>query len=273
MVVFLYVLFPAETARAYIQQKANRSITGVRFSIEAVKPALPPGLTLKGLMVSHERQPLLHCPKLTATPAYTDLASGKASFRFKGRPYGGRLKGRVRWEKTAAALEQTLIEAHLSGVPAEKIETLKKMLGGAVSGKLAADIVFQNEGRGQKPTPLKIVIEDAKIEPEAPFMGLGQVLFEKVAADVIISADRLQVKRLIATGSELESSLSGAVRLKKPLGQSRLTLRGTIRFHHKLLSKLDKKTAATVGLAIKTGNGRLPLNVSGTLEKPVVRFR
>ena len=56
--VFLYIGFPSEALRAHVTNSLSAGLPGLSVAIGDMRPALPAGIVLKGVRVSHANAPL-----------------------------------------------------------------------------------------------------------------------------------------------------------------------------------------------------------------------
>jgi type II secretion system protein N len=268
-VVFLYVLFPAAAAKTYIEQSINGASTNPRISLGRVKPSLPPGLKMLGAEVLYSGQALVRCSVLTMAPKYLSFIRGRPSFSLKGRLHGGTLKGSLSFEKIAPPGDLKL-EVRLDDVATQKMMLVKLMTGQKISAKLNADIVYEN-GPAKNAANMNLALKDVDVALKAPVMGLKRLIYETVQADVTSIPGGLRIADVKAAGDQMESRLRGSVTFREPTEKSLLQMKGTVKFHLKTISKLDQRSAAGARAAMQSGDGSLPLTITGTLAEP--RFK
>ena len=81
------------------------------------------------------------------------------------------------------------------------------------------------------------------------------------------------LKRLEAKGGQVEGSLTGTIMIRKPMGKSRINLRGSFLPQEVLLASVQGILPGNLFKQGKMGDKGMPIRIYGTLEKPKFSFR
>jgi hypothetical protein len=80
------------------------------------------------------------------------------------------------------------------------------------------------------------------------------------------------LRRLEAKGGQVEGSLTGTVMIRKPMGKSRLNLRGSF-FPQEVLLAGIKDVLLGNFFKQQMGEKGMPIRIFGTVERPKFSFR
>lgn len=270
-VVFLYLLFPKDTLRAYVQAQIQQNLPDVSVEIGQVSPTFPPGLTLANILCEREELPLVAAKRATIRPALLKLLGSAKVVNFDVETSEGRIDGQgiLRTGKGG----ELSVEADLEEIALEEIAGLRAIpdyvISGLLSGKVDFNAVPGRSGSGNA----DLVVNEAKVELLNPLFGIENLSFTSIEAQMILSTRRLQLRRCNLRGNEVDGTISGSVMLRTPMNQSRLNLSGVLHPHAEFMANLQR----TVPVALLGGNNLgqrgLPFRITGTFEKPGFSLR
>jgi len=261
---FIYYLFPSEKVKNYITFNLNKSYPGINIAIDHVKPAFPPGLRLYNVnFYMHDL--LFRSEQIKIAPGLLSLFRSKVIFFFKGRAYTGILEGKGEFTKKRP---KVMIEGKLSGMQIKEISAVKDFTGRNISGVLDGKFTYWNENESGDNLKAELIISDGELELLTPVFKLRSVPFSRIAADLVMKNRKLQVKRCIIKGDQMNGSFSGTITLKNNPGQSYLKLSGTIKPHPTFIEKLGKDLPANLLPKKIFGKDGVRIRVYGTIGKP-----
>lgn len=261
---FIYYLFPSEKVKNYITFNLNKTYPGINIAIDHVKPAFPPGLRLYNVnFYMHDL--LFRSAQIKIAPGLLSLFHSKVIFFFKGRAYKGILEGKGEFTKNRS---KVMIEGKLSGMQIKEISAVKDFIGRNISGVLDGKFTYWNENESGDNLKAELIISDGELELLTPVFKLSSVSFSRIAADLVMKNQKLQIKRCIIKGDQMDGSISGTVILKNNSGQSYLKLSGTIKPHPTFIEKLGKDLPANLLPKKIFGKDGVRIRVYGTIDKP-----
>jgi len=270
-VVFLYLLFPSDTLRAYIETQIQQNAPDVSVEIGQVSAAFPPGLNLVNILCEYQELPLVTASLATVRPALLKLLGSEKVANFKIETSEGRVDGRAimrTGKQTVLALD-----AHIDGVALQEIAGLRAIpdyiISGLLSGKLDYKATPGRSGSGSA----DLLATDAKLELINPMFGLESFSFASIEAQLNLSPRRLQLRRCNLKGNEVDGSISGSVMLRTPMGQSRLNLSGVLRPHADFMAKLQTTLPVALLGSKNLGQKGLPFRITGTIDQPGFSLR
>ena len=273
--VFLYALFPGKTVKSLIEAGAARSLPGVDFMVEKVKPSLPFSVRLVGVRAAKGGEKLFSAESVRVTPHILRFLTGGWGFSAVTRAYGGRIEVSADGKKRLAASPLSA-KIGLSEVETKDFGLLNRSFGFPVSGTLSTDIVFSGPAtdwtKGEGSAKLALSAGKLLFMPEV--VGPAGLSVESLSAEFLLQKEELSFKRFELSGPEAGATLSGSIFLKRPLEASRLNLEGRLSPTPAFFRRLGSRSAAAVFLKTKEGSsGGLGFTLSGTAGDEQVGFK
>jgi type II secretion system protein N len=271
VVVFLYLLFPKESLRAYIQAQIQQNLPDVSMEIGQVSAAFPPGLNLTNILCEHQEMPLVAAKRATIRPALLKILGSKKVLNFDVETSEGRIDGQgiLRTGKQG----EFSLDADIDQIALQEIAALEAfpdyIISGLLSGKVNYKLVPGRSGSGSA----DLVVTAAKFELADPLFGIENLNFASIEAQLNLSPHRLQLRRLNLTGNEVDGSISGSLMLRTPMNQSRLNLAGVLRPHAEFMAQLQRTVPMALLGGQNLGQKGLPFRITGTIEKPSFSLR
>jgi len=266
----LYILFPGELFRKHITARSAHLLAPYRVEVAQVKPAFPPGLQLQGVTLRHNQRELLQIASARVSPVYTALFSPGHTFEARAAHWGGNLHSRL---NVAVIQDQAIITASttLTAVALEAIPELARISGRTLTGRLSGNVLWESSQPTEAVTA-DLTVFDGQVGLLIPWIDIKRVDFQRIDTALALNRQHLLVKRCVFVGEQISGDLSGSIQLRTPLGESLLTLTGTIRLHpdffHQLQSKLPE---GLVSAENQTGGYRV--RFGGTLDKPMFSLK
>jgi len=262
---FIYYLFPSDKIKSFITFNLNKTYPGINIAVDHVKPAFPPGLKLYNVNFYHTHDPLFRAEQIKIAPELLSLFRSKIIFFFKGRAYTGTLQGKGEFTKNSP---EVMIDGKLYGIRIKEISAIKDFIGRNISGVLDGRFTYRNEKKSGDNLKAELIISDGQLELLTPLFTLESISFKKIKADLTMKNRRLQIKKCIITGDQMDVSISGSVTLKNILGQSYLKLSGRIMPHPLFLEELGNDLPANLLPKKIFGKNGVHIRIYGTLDKP-----
>ncbi len=272
---FLYLYFPSEAIRQYVEASATRISPDLSVDIEGIRPSFPLGVKLKNTRVHQESKPgppIFVADTLVLLPTIDTILEWRPVIRFSCDTYGGEIDGRL-------ALDSfdfngfIASDVDLKGILLERYpmlrERLKRKCTGVISGAVsyAFDTKAVLAGSGQA----DLSVRDGTVGFIQPFMGLDRLGFESISVRVRIKDEQAVVQTLSVKGDALNAEGRGTIRLNQRLGRSMLDLTVEIDPSSGFLRN-DQGTLNLARLFMNgVGSSQLQVRIHGTLAQP--RFR
>lgn len=268
-VVFLLCLaltFPYVTLRDRIVATAENA--GVRLGVDSVRPALPLGLTLKGVEWRGGDQPV-RVDSLTLRLSLLSVVKRTPALGFSASSWGGTLRGRFEAEG-----ETTRIEAKM-----QKVSVAQSPLaafGLDLDGELSeVELRFESEGDLSKANgtlTLKgdsLVLKGGEVQNfELPRIALGAL-----DGKINITQGRANFENFAFEGDDIELRLEGSVRLASKLGSSGLSARLQLKPSEEWWGRNEMLRAAANMALPEDGDGFRTVQIYGQLQSPRFRTR
>jgi type II secretion system protein N len=266
LAVFLYFRFPSELMKDILISEMKKIEPMAQLETDNVEPSVPPGIKLSPLTISYDDMPILHLDSLKITPHIFSMLRQTKRFSFSGNLKDGALEGTADITATSTG-EQVLGDIAISRMPLEFLEVLNQYPSFKPDGMMNAKINFDST-KGGGSADIGLEITPARIALDPPLMDLDTLEFSLVKAQLTANQRMVQIRSCEAGGDQIESKLTGAIVLRQPLQESRLTLSLTLRPLPAFLA--DHKNDMIGGL-LASGNAQkrgLIFRISGTLDKP-----
>lgn len=264
---FIYYLFPSDTVKNIITSNFNTANPGVNITIDHITPSFPPGLKLHLVNLYYLDDPLFQATQIKIGPKILSLFRSRVIFFFKGSAFKGRLKGRGEFSKNRP-YQNFVVQGKLSGVQMGDVSAVKRYFGRSITGMLGGDFTWRSGGESGGSLGAKLVISDGEVELLTPVFNMERIPFRKIDAELTMIDRRLKIKRCDMEGALMNGSISGAVTLKDPPGDSYLKFSGVIKPNRSFLENLAKDIPANLLPEKIMEKGVIRIRIYGTLDKP-----
>ena len=249
--VFLYFLFPSDSAGRYIKSVVEGSNPNVVLSFDSAKPCFPPGIRLHSLSVSFKSKPgsTLRADVAKVRPALLDLLSGRLALLLSADTYEGHMKADIDFAKRFSIRGPVTVKARFNDINIGKCAYIKAISGRQIDGRLSGTLSYNgSSGTGSA----RLVLLDGNIELLGDIFGLNEVNFDKVEAELTLKNRTLKITGLNITGKQLSGSFTGNIFLDRDIMQSKLAIKGDLK-----IPALDRKVSTTL---------------NGTVSRPIPGF-
>jgi type II secretion system protein N len=268
----LYILFPSQDVKYYLEARAEDSGIPVRVSIGDVSPSLVFGLNLRTTELSHRAAPediILRADRLFVRPGLWSYLQGKMKVCFEGHLDDGSLKGCVHFnENDSETPFSTSMTFH--DIPLGESEYLADLIGRRLRGSLGGSFTYDGqieslmEGEGEADFRLS----SGRIELQEPVLNLDAVDFDDVSVKLTLTKRRIELTRVELKGPDIYGTLTGTISIRREFMNSGLNLTGTM---DPSQSFFEGSEGASVRVNLRgqsLGGGPVPFRVRGTLKNP-----
>ena len=276
-VLFLYVMFPSAALTKYIREQVEKRYPDINISFNKVNLSLLAGIKIRGLKISSRENPgipVLISEKSSVRISIPAWLKGDPRYYFESKVKGGEISGFVE-EKNSVNKDRIDASIDIENVKLDGNVIIHPVISKRLEGILTGKIKFMGELpdllRGN--AEISLDLADGTFKLVNPVLDINEIGFKKISLSCVLDNRRLSIKDLIMTGGPVNGSATGTVLLSNNLFSSRLGLTGEIEPSPSLFQDMPK-----VGKAInliKNGmkDGKLKIEIHGTLEKPLYKFR
>ena len=268
----LYVLFPSDAIREYVQENVQNLNPDMDFTIKKISPSIPFGMNLLETQVSLKDSPgkiLFMADKTSIHPRIWSLLKGNYEFDVDCAAYDGELEGHILFKEAPFSPPfDTTFE--LEGIRLNQNAHLKNAFNFPIEGILSGTVSYSGTGKfpGNNKGEADIRLADCQVELTQPILSLTSVAFNEVSAKVNLERSRFNVKNVEFKGREMNGTMSGRVTLRNNIWQSRLDLRGTIEPFAELLKGLGGAQDILKMFGQQSNQGKFSFVIRGTIQKP-----
>jgi type II secretion system protein N len=268
---FFYLLFPAETFKGAVSTYLSKMLPDYQIQINRLQPVLPLGLGFEQVIVSQNDRMLAQIDSLDISPRIATLLSSQKTINFRGKAYQGSLGGHVDVNPSDNTT-QTDIFLELTDIQLADIRQLQERLGRKLSGLLNGEVNLTATNGTSNGIKGKLDLTDVRFELSNPIINIKEVTLNLVDAEFIVNKQVFSLKRLEAKGGQIEGSLTGTIMIRKPMGASRINLRGSFFPQEVLLASFKEMLPGNVFKQQLADKG-MPIRISGTIQNPKFSFR
>lgn len=256
LILFLYLRFPGGAVTETIKAEAAR-YPGLLLSIDAARPAIPPGVTLENVTAGFRGRPeaTLHADSLGIRPGWLSLLRGRLALVMAAEGYGGDVRGRIEFANIYSVKGPLSAEMNIREIRIEKCAWLRDALARQITGTLKGSATFSGAAESLKNGTgnIDLTLTNGTYQLLENILGFERIDFNKVDAKVSFRNGALKIAGLTLNGEKIRISLKGNILLADDFRESQIDLNGSIEIPMQ-------------------GNKRVTLVISGTLGNPKTRF-
>ena len=256
LILFLYLRFPGGAVTETIKAEAAR-YPGLLLSIDAARPAIPPGVTLENVTAGFRGRPeaTLHADSLGVRPGWLSLLRGRLALVMAAEGYGGDVRGRIEFANIYSVKGPLSAEMNIREIRIEKCAWLRDALARQITGTLKGSATFSGAAESLKNGTgnIDFTLTNGTFQLLENLLGFDRIDFNKVDAKVSFRNGALKIAGLTLNGEKIRISLKGNILLADDFRESQIDLNGSIEIPMQ-------------------GNKRVTLVISGTLGNPKTRF-
>lgn len=268
----LYILFPSQDVKNYLEARAEDSSIPVHISIGDISPSLAFGLNLRATELSHQADPdktLLRADRLFVRPGLWSYLQGVMRFCFDGRLNDGSLEGCVQFNEndsnTPFSTSMTLKDIRM-----ERFENLTTLIGRHVEGSLGGSFAYDGkieslmEGAGEA----DFRVSNGRIELQQPVLSFDAIDFSEVWIKLTLKKRRIDLTHVELKGPNIYGTLTGTISIRREFMDSGLNLKGTVDPSEGFFEASEGASVTVRLLGQSLGDGPLSFRVRGTLKNP-----
>ena len=175
-VVFLYLLFPDQAVKAYVDGRLAAIDPSLTMQAEAIRLAIPPGIKMIGVDLNHDSVRLARFDHTRMSPDLMTLLKDEKQIRFQAQLADGTIEGRAAMANTGPSGIMRA-EADLARIHIDQLDAVKAIDRLALSGFLAGRLTHDG---GRTPTGVTsglLTVSDLRITLKTPFFGIADLVF------------------------------------------------------------------------------------------------
>jgi len=275
-IMFLYVCFPSDAVRQYLEGSASRLTPALALRLGQVAPALPFGLRFQDADLSLRERPgilLFKADSFVLMPSVRMLALRGPAFGFACTAYGGRVQGAISFKtfnlQGPFQSDVEMTDVRLGQYPYWR-QWLKRELTGTMSGSVT---YASNPGgfpRGSGEADVSIL--DGTVWFAQPFLGMESVSFQRLDARMVLEEQEISLARFDFEGKDVEGKASGTVRLNPYFPRSTLDLSVAVKTGSTFLTDEGGLFGPGTFLGKRLQEGDFKIHIGGTVAQPRIDF-
>ena len=276
LVLMLWVLFPAENVRVWVQARLNTVHPALQWEVKGLQPSWPLSLVASGIRLSEDgnsKQPLLQVDSIKLTPVLSSLfrIAREIPVHYQVMMLEGNVRGTAAYSKENSQVRGS---GTMLGLNLALLAEAWQKMGRDVTGKLSGTFSFAGQWQDFRQSSLQaeLDISEGSVSLQQPVFGLADLAFNRMATSLT-----LQDSIITLEGGEMESRMmagefSGTVSLADTLMTSEVKIDGSIEPRPELLGGLQNKAMMTL-IKNQLQDDRLSFAMTGTLLEPGILFR
>lgn len=273
----LWWLFPAESARTWLQQELNSNVPAISWKVGGLHTAWPLALvvsdiSLRGREGSGE-EPLLRLDRVKLLPDIRQIlkAENGIALRYEVSALEGIISGRTKVLKDQRRLAGS---GRAEDIHLEMLQNLwtglDRTVTGTLSGDYSHDLAWTDIMQGTLQADLRV--RDGEISLQQPVFNLPQLAFSSLKATLDMKQGVIGVSDGTVESKMLAGEYQGTVTITSPLSMSELKLDGFIEPRPELFGRLQNKAMVTL-IKNQLQDNRLSFDLTGTFREPGIVFR
>jgi len=269
--ILLYVRFPAEKMRSYLNKRITSAIPGIVMEPGEFNYGFPVKLTLDTLKISRENggDEIALLENTSVSPVLTGLG---LEYVLEGTVYGGTFQANVKLAPLAG--QMTLDTIELTKVALDKSALLVKGLQRDLSGTMDFDGSCVVSYKGQKDATLtgNVTVHNGSFLLRQPILSLQKMALDQLQFAVSYTAGVLKVADGMLQGPEMNVDFAGDVQATGRFEAWTLGLKGDLAPQQGFAEKNPRVLRVLKRLQQQFKQDDLPFRLDGDIGNPRFRF-
>lgn len=268
-VFFLVVLFPSDTACSYVQSAFARAVPGYEFFAAKISLSWPLGIKASDIRLSDTNGVVFKAKSLWATARIRPLLTGQVKPIIQAKAYGGSVDARISPIDEAKGLSGPVAASlNFEQIAIQDIDAFARAAGTAITGDISGEMTFEgrpsawSKGKGSG----EMIISSGDIELKGGMLDGAVASFEEIIAKLAFKNGALTIENCTINSEMIPASLSGTIRIKKPLGASVLKVKGKVMPSDEFVDSFELGELARNFLEKKGKKREFSFTVSGTVR-------
>ena len=270
--VLLYLRFPAEKFRLFVQNVVEDRLPEISCSIGAIGVSWPPALELRELRLTGTQgngDVVFVDPRLTAAPVWSSLSSAVA---ITSAAYGGNHRLLVGVSDDESNIDLRRIE--IKALNLAEFESFGRKLDRRITGFLdvQGSAVVAREGFELLRLEADVAISDGEMALKRPILELDTLMLETGSASVTVNGQVVAISEGKVENQSISAAFAGRVTLAEPLLAGTINLEGTITPRPTLFQQNRQLKVIVSRMQKRYDTEALPFVVGGTVGRPTFVF-
>lgn len=275
LVVLLWVLFPTESFRVWLEAKLDEQGSSVAWEIGDLSIGWP--LSIVGMDIKAVKkdgnEPFVIVDELKVRPDVLGIRglSSDWPLTYRAKVLGGIVKGDVSLNKELGSIK---CSGTISNSQVEGLDGIWQLLDRKVTGNLSGSFSYDAKWQGLLSGNLQtdLVLVDGSLELLQPVFGLESLDFNRLSTTLLLK-DRVATFEKGKVDSNLfAADFSGTVTLADELLGSGLDMNGAFEPRPELLGSLKDATVVKL-IKGQLRDNKLMFTLSDTLKMPGITFQ
>lgn len=260
-IVFLYLLFPANLTKDYIQFRSHQLLPDLMIKIGSFSLNFPLSIKLKETDLYYPNSSLFF-DQVNMEPAFWPLCKGEWDFLIQCKIYQGTLKGNARQSPNR---KKWLFNADLRNIQVDQIPLIKMSPYLKMTGTLEGRWESALDPDQNLNANAKLLVSECSFKTTLPVLDKLDFRFDKIEVDFLVDHSILKLQHATASGKQIKAIATGTIALKQPVEKSILDLDVTIQPQAGAFENLNDAFAKEFITLIKND---FSIKVFGTLDAP-----
>ena len=262
-VLFLYICFPADSAKQYLEFLISRPAAGLEVAVGSLGLGFPPSVDANDVDIRYRRAEPVNLERITISPAYLKLLRGVRSFRIDGDAAGGKIQGSLALPGSSGNSGDVSARFDFHDLEIGSFHILETMGRGKAAGRMEGKIDYTGDLNGRGGGNASLDARNCRIQLNPAPFGINELAFQEVQVVMELEQRRLTISRFSLDGTQFSGTGSGTLRLSAPIERSRINLSGEMSLHPPLLRSIGGMLPEKFAR-----EGGLPVRITGTLGRP-----
>jgi type II secretion system protein N len=272
VLLFLYLLFPDQAVRAYMENRLTAMDPSLAISAEKIRPSIPPGLKMSGVDLSRDGFRIAHFEQTRVSPVFSTLLNKQKRFQFSSHIADGTINGWALMEGSASS-GRLRVEADLSDIKLERLDALQSITRFTLTGDLNGRLTHDGARAPQGKVNGLLTSPNLRVTLKADLFGISELTMTQTEADFSVDGQTMRLKSLTFEGPMMEGRINGTIELAKPFERSRLNLTGNVKPRPELFTRLQETIPEDMVNPRTLGTRGLNFRVYGSVGNPDVSMR
>jgi len=274
--VFLYILFPSDTLKDFIQASVQAGNPGISIDLKKASPSLPFGLKLKGVdcrISEFPEETAFMAEVIIVRPKLWSLLGKDHGYGFYCEAYEGTITGLVNVKENGQS-QLLSLSAEFEDIHIKADSRLPAIIKDSLKGILNGDVTFKGEGLSDPNGTgnASLTLSGGAVDFSIPFLNIDVIDLKEAIIKAELKDRTLNITDANIRGDEFLGRASGTISLKDSLNKSRLNLKLSIEPTAAFLQDSDNTDGTALVSKQVLTKGDLQLTITGTLEKPAFQL-